>query len=778
MIRTIIAIGLFLSVLVHISFSQSQDTLKGEIVGTVLDKSTQQPLPSVNVLIIGTGMGSVTDADGRFMIKNIPVGTYLLKASLVGYQTVVKTDIVVATGHKTQVMFALSEAVVNMDEVTVKANYFHKELDVVTSVHSLNYEEVRRAPGAAGDVSRVMQSLPGVSTSSDNRNDLIVRGGSPAENLTIVDNIEVPTINHFATQGASGGAIGMMNTDFIREAKFITGGFPAKYGDKLSSVLDIELREGSRENFQGDVYVSAGGFGGTFEGPISNRGSWMFSARKSYLDFLVKELNTFGVTIVPNYSDFQAKVAYDIDQSNKLSFIGLGGIDRTDFANVEKENMGFNPDLSGIDNVVDRHYEYVLGINWKSLWHKSGYSIVTVSNNLNKYFTDVTDSHGNKTYYNNSVEQEYQIKGEAAYQFNAENGISFGASFKLVSFDHSIFVKADTSMWADRIKGTGIFPELDIDSDITTYKSYAYLQYNRWLFNRLNVTLGLRYDYFDYVTHQHYVSTRFGLSYHLTDRTTLNASFGIFFQSPIYIWLTTDQKNRNLKDIRADHYVFGVEHLLKEDTRFTLEFFDKEYRDYPVSGYIPSYILVNGGADYGAFIAGDLRSDGIGYVRGVELFLQKKLTESFYGTLSYTYSFSKFKAGDGLWRPGNFDCRNTLTMIMGYKFSNEWEFSVRWRYASGRPYTPIDEVASRYYGRQVMDISSINALRYPDYHRLDVRFDYRWNLGSWNLITYLDIQNAYNQKNIFYYLWDEKRNKQVTIYQWSVLPIIGISAEF
>ena len=749
----------------------------GEIIGLVRDQVSSQPLPLANILVIASEQGTASDENGRFRLRGLQPGSYNIQVSLMGYRTVVRTDVVVTAGRSTQVVIEMAETVLNLNEVTVHAQYFEKPSELSTSAHALNFEEVRRSPGSAGDVSRVAVSLPGVASASDMRNDLVVRGGSPTENLTIIDNIEIPNINHFATQGASGGPIGMVLTKVIRDVRFVTGGFPAKFGDKLSSVMEVDLLEGSREKFEASIDVNAAMTGLIGEGPLGEKGSWLITLRKSYLDMLIRNFHFSGITVVPNFYDMQTKIVYEMDERNKFTFLSLGGIDDVGFSGGEEQNYGTNADLSGINQVENNQYQYIIGGTWKHLWTSPGYAFFTVSHNLNHYFTDIDDSLGNKTYKNVSTEAEYTAKTDQTFQLTNDSQLSFGAGGKLVGINHEIFLKADTSRFANRATGAGIYPQLNYDKSIRSYKLWAYIQYTMWILGRVTATPGMRLDYFDYVDHGFTLSPRLALRCYLSDRTFLNASYGIFFQTPAYIWLTTDERNRQLRPMRADHYVLGVEHLIQDDLQVTLDLYRKEYKQYPVSGYIPSFILVNGGASGGAFIAGDLRSVGTGYSTGAEFFLQKKLTEDYYGTFSYAYSTARFIALDGIERPGSFDYRHVLTLIAGYKASSSLEFSARWRYTGGSPYTPIDENLSRLYGRETLDLTRINDVRYPAYHRIDIRTDYRFALGSWQAVAYFDLQNAYNQKNVFYYTWDNKDKRQNTIYQWSLLPVLGITLE-
>ncbi|MBM4168688.1 MAG: hypothetical protein FJ215_05975 [Ignavibacteria bacterium] len=763
--------------LVHSAVYAQPKSDHGLIVGTVRDQETHVPLGGANVRIVGSNIGAATATSGAFRIEGIPPGTYVVRASMVGYADVLKTDVVVTSGRGTQLMIELSQIALELREITVQSSYFSRPQELATSSHILNFEEIRRSPGASEDVSRVMQSLPGVVLNTDLRNDLIVRGGSPFENYTSIDNLEIPTINHFATQGATGGSIGMVNTELIRDVTFLTGGFPAKYGDRLSSVMDIELREGNRDRTGGKVNLNAAGCSLIGEGPLGSNGSWLVSARRSYLDFLLKNFHFAGITIVPNYIDAQLKLTQDLTASDKLMVLFVGGVDDVKFQNVDPENMGINPDISGLDKVESDLHQWMVGGTWKRLWGTSGYSIVGLGMTENYYFTDIDDKDGRKTYRNRSVEREYGMKIDASFNLAKGNQVSFGAGMKAIAIDHEIFLKADTSRWANRATGSGIFPQLSYDKRFPALKLSGYVQYNRWFFNRWSLVPGLRIDYFNHVNHGLSISPRLAARFHVSEKSSFNASYGIYFQTPAYIWLTTDERNRKLKPIRSDHYIIGFEHLVQDDFKLTVDVYRKEYRDYPVSGYIPSYILVNGGSDAGAFIAGDLRSQGSGAINGVEIFLQKKLTTDYYGTVSYSYSVARYRALDGIERPGRFDYGHVFTFIGGYKISPTLEVSLRWRYAGGNPYTPIDESLSRLLGREVMDLNRINSSRFPAYHRLDVRTDYRFSLASLQWVAYMDLQNTYNQKNVYHYIWNKRDQKVVTVHQWSFLPVIGLSME-
>lgn len=320
--------------------SLNNEAGKGKIVGEVLDQTTNQKIVGAVVEILNSDIYATTDINGQFEISNLSPKTYALKVSAMYYLSTYRSDVRVTGGQSTKVIIELKLASYETDEVIVSAErFFDKPEFLTTSTNSLTSEEIRRAPGAAEDLNRMVQSLPGVTTATDSRNDLIVRGGSPVENLIIVEGIEVPNINHFGTQGASGGPIGMINVDFLNDVTFSAGGFPAKYGDRLSSIMDVKYRNGDKREFNTKLDLGIAGAGIVLEGPIQKeKSSFLFSARRSYLDLI---LSSTGLTAVPLYSNFNLKATYELSDNHKLSLIGLAGIDKIQFKGFDSDDEPF-----------------------------------------------------------------------------------------------------------------------------------------------------------------------------------------------------------------------------------------------------------------------------------------------------------------------------------------------------------------------------------------------------------------------------------------------------
>jgi hypothetical protein len=759
--RFIYLLSLFFAVYIPV-FSQ------GVIVGSILDHETQQPVDGAVVTIIELSLSAGTDADGKFEFRNIAYATYSLRVNSVGYITIVKTDVVVLSSRQSEVTIELIPVSYKTDTIDVVDKYFIRQPDVTSSNFNLDFEEVRRAPGAVEDISRMVQSLPGVSPGNDQRNDLIVRGGSPSENLILADGIELPNINHYPSQGSTGGSISMINVKLVQDMNFSTGGFSARYGDKLSSIMDIRLREGSRERFLSDINLSTAGFGGVIEGPLfGNNSSFLFSARKSYLNLI---RGAIRLSAVPDYWDFNLKAVYDISKNNKLTFIGLGGIDKIKFEGEASEISDDNP----YGNAVGDQWQYSAGITLKSLF-RDGYILNTLSNINSSYYFNLKELRTNDVLFDyDSDEIEFGFKSELFYQMNRSNNIITGGIIKHAALKNNFYFRADTSDFGDPL------PELRVNNNTDFFKAAAFAQYTLKLFKDvLILNAGIRLDHFSAITDKNVISPRFGASFKVTPVTTISFSGGTFFQSPEYLWLTTDPLNKELKYIKALQLIAGVEHLFTDELRVNVEAYYKKYNNYPVSYYIPTYILMNGGTENGPNFLGRAVSSGYGFTKGIDLSVHKKLTgNGIYGMINYSLLESRVTAEEGGEKPGSFDYRHNLTVIAGYQLSNDWLIGIKYRYTSGRPYTPFDVERSVIANRGVLDFSRFNEARYKDYSRLDIRVDKRWNFKKVSIVSYIEMQNVLNTENVYQYFWNKYKNELGTIYQWAFLPVGGVSVQF
>ena len=766
MVGKVLFILLFSFSFVNVIYSQAV----GNLTGRVIDRANQQPLEGVAISVLSKDnviAGSETDQDGFYTINSIGAGFYSVRFSLFGFETYIVRDIEIRSGTPTDLFIEMD--IITTEEIVVENDRLKNPSDISNSYKTLSFEEIRRSPGGFEDIGRVLQTLPGVSFVNDGRNDLLVRGGSPTENLFIVDNSVIPNINHFGSQGATGGPVSIINLSFIRDVSFITGGFPAKYGDKLSSVLELKLREGNREEFVGDINLSATGFGAIFEGPIGSdkKGSWLVSARRSYLDLI---FNAAGFGFVPEYTSFQGKVVYDFNDKLSLSVNAIGNLDKVIFNNDDEENKQDNEDI-----LKNNQTGYVNSYELKWLMSPRSYSRINLSRNFVRFDYSARDSLFNERFKNRSDEGETSLKIEYTFNPSPVTIVETGSGIRFINFQNEIFQDEDTLSVINPETGEPfVLPALDINSDNNTLKGFAYAQLSQTVLNGIIINAGLRYDYFGFINKKNYLSPRVSLTVPIIGKLKLGLSYGIFYQSPSYIWLISNSANKNLSNIRADHYVAGLEYSFSNDTKFSIEAYYKNYQDYPVSELRPYFVLANNGGNFenvDEFGLEPLVSAGTGFSRGIELYLQKFLTNNFYGTVNFSLFEAKYTSLDGIERRSDFDNRFIFIINGGYRL-NDWEFSSKLRYIGGRPYTPINESDGS------IDINNYNSETLPNYFSMDVRIDKRWSFTGWSLITYIDIQNVTNRKNITNYEWNKYTNSVEENNSIGLLPSIGINAKF
>ncbi len=761
---------IFLAVTIILFYSNAFTQEASDVTGRVTDESGL-PIAKVAVSILkGDDLiaGSKTMPDGFFSIKDVPVGEYTIRFNLIGYNTLLLDNIVVLSARPTDLRVQLT--ILSTEEIDVVENRFIKPNDIANSIKSLRYEEVRRSPGGFEDIGRVLQTLPGVSFVNNGRNDLIVRGGAPTENLFVVDNAVVPNINHFGSQGSTGGPVSIIELDFVNEVDFISGGFPAKYGDKLSSVLDISLRDGNRNRFLADINLSATGLGAVLEGPIGSKkkGSWLLAANRSYLDII---FNSAGFGFVPEYTSAQFKGLYEFDFRNSLTVNFWGNLDKVRFNNDDEENKQDN------ENILQNNQKgYVNSYEYKSVVTNNSVLKLNLGRTYSDFDYSGRDSLFTEIFSNKSTEGNTTLKAEYLIFPSSSTQIETGTGYTLVNAKSDILRIADTTYFVDDATGSRyVLPDLDINTDNNYGKAFAYLQLSQMFLKDFRINVGARYDYFNAIDSKNYFSPRASLVFSATPKLNLSLGYGIYYQSPSIVWLAGYEENKALKDIRADHYIAGVEYLFSADWRVTLEGYYKDYSNYPTSTIRPFIVLSNTGGDFEQtqdFGIEPLVSAGTGHSKGIELYIQKALTTNYYGLINLSLFDAKYKALDGVERNSSFNNRFIFTILGGYRPGKQWEISGKFRYVGGRPYTPINPAD----GTQL--VSQFNSEYLPDFNSLDIRVDKRWNFKDWSLITYVDIQNIYGRKNISGYRWNKYSNKIEANESIGVLPTIGINAIF
>ncbi len=748
-----------------ITLTSAANLQKGEISGKVVDRANQLPLIGVNIYLEQLETGTTTDNDGYFNIKTLPTGSHTIKFSYVGYNSVIKTDIVVRPGRITHVNIEMSEAAVELENITVTGGYFSSIENNPTSAVNFSSEEIRRAPGAAGDISRIFFSLPSVAKVNDNSNSLIVRGGTPIENSFYIDNIEITNINHYPTQGSTDGPIGILNVDFIDDVTFYSGGFSTSYGDKMSSVMDIKFKDGDKNNFNSQLGLSLAGMNALAEGPLGRKGSYLVAVNKSYLDLIFKAIDESGT--VPEYGDFQTKLSFEIDENNKITVLDILAIDYINNKYESSLENGFY--VYGPSRMITN----TAGINWRHIWGKSGYSNTSLSFTYNdndyEFFRTKTQL---SLIHNLSTELTTTLRNANSFSFSKSTDFNFGVESKIKTNRYDL-------KYGQYIDAFGNITDPNtVKKNLNTLSVSLFGEIKQTLFANLTFDLGLRADYFDY-NEKIEISPRAGINYKLGEASNIYARWGIFYQNvPSYVLVQNDSF-RNQKTPQSQHFILGFDYLLSEATKLTIELFHKNYSNFPVDPLQPGVFLFDETVREHVFLQHENLVDiGKAYASGLELILQKKFADEFYGLISGSYSTAKYKALDDKWYDRIYDNRYNFAIEGGYKPSSTWEFSLRWIYAGGRPDTPIDETASRQTGYEMLNTDKINTERMPDYHSLNIRFDKRFNFEKSSVVLYLSIWNLYGRENITEYYWDEVNQKKEHSTGWGMLPVLGVEWEF
>ena len=715
-----------------------------QIKGVVIDKSTRQPLEFVNVLVVGLGIGASTDANGSFLITQVPPGIYRLQASFLGYKTELTPEYRV--NHVTPyVQIELEEENASLNEVVVTASPFQKVPESPVSLRVIGLQEIEKAPGANRDISKVVQNYPGVAFSPIGyRNDLIVRGGGPSENRFYLDGVEIPNINHFSTQGASGGPVGLIDADLIRSVKFYSGAFPADKGNALSSVLDFSLRDGDMERNSLKATLGASEVSLSSNGHIGNKTSYLVSVRQSYLQALFKIL---GLPFLPAYTDASFKIKTRFDSHNELTLLGLGGIDRMKLnLGIEGEDAEYM--LSYLPEINQE--TYTVGGVYRHYSQRHVQSIVLSQSYLNnrnvKYRDNDESSEENLTLRLGSIEQETKLRMENTSSWSVwkvKAGFDLNYSRYKSNEYRKVFANAlreydyhtDLSLWR-----WGMFASVDYAAPDKSFTA----------------SMGVRTDGNNYSDKMkelwRQLSPRLSVSYRLIEGLTLSGHVGLYYQLPSYTALgfkgeEGEYVNRHLDYISVSQESLGLSWTPNENMELSVEGFYKLYGHMPFS-LSDQISLSCKGNDYGTIGNEALSSEAKGRSYGVELMFKWLLTQKLNLSSSLTIFKSEFKDGEqGSYVPSAWDNRFILNMSGTYNFPKHWSLGAKVSCIGGSPYTPYDVEKSslveawNVQGRAYYDYSRYNQERLPVFGQLDVRVDKTFYLKKCMLGFYLDIQN-------------------------------------
>ncbi|MDO4695684.1 TonB-dependent receptor [Porphyromonas sp.] len=790
-----------LTIALVISFTFMAYSQTGTIKGRLLNARSNGPVEFATIMVQGFSAGSTSDIDGKFVINNVKPGFFKLMVRAVGFEPTLSEEIQVQGNQTTYLEIPVEEFTTSLQEVTVRPNLLLKRVDSPLSVLSLGVQQIEKSAGANRDISKLVQTLPGVGATDPNRNDLIVRGGGPAENVFYLDGIELPVINHFSTQGASGGVVGIINPDFIREITFYTGAFPANKANTLSSVMDIKQREGNKDRIHTKVSIGASDAALTIDGPLGKNSTFIVSARQSYLQFLFKAIK---LPFLPTYNDFQIKYKHQINPKNEISITTLGAIDHMTL-NRSLEKTGTESQKYLLSYLPEfKQWNYTIGAIYKHFGDRHIDTWVLSRNMLRNSNYKYMGNDKNRPKISEYLSDEVENKLRYERAFTA-------LPFKLLT---GVGIEyANYTNETERLTYTGgNLKRINYNSTLSLFSYQAFAQVSKDFFdNRLKLSLGANLMGNTYNRNMknplNQLSPRFSISYAITPKLDMNGNIGRYAMQPAYTTLGfKDEKgvlvnqHDGIKYIKSDQTVLGLDYRPNKILRLSVEGFYKYYHDYPLS-LSDSISLASKGVEYGQVGDEAISSTEEGRAYGIEFVGQVRSWHNLDITATYTLFRSEFTNGKGQLIPSSWDTKHMLNIMASYKIGKDWNIATRWRYIGGAPYSPIDvekstdKKAWSINNQAYIDYKKFNQLRLPASHQLDIRVDKEFYFKKWMLNLYVDIQNVYNFKSTNAPIYTNKdeagkimedpkdpSNRQLIrelhVSYGTILPTIGIITKF
>jgi hypothetical protein len=737
------------------------------IQGKVVDVSSRKPLSGAKIQVDKQEAITTTGADGAFEVKGIEPGYHTVTVTVDGYESESSSELLFTYDKSPYILLELTSLASGVGEVTIRKTSIQKrEAESPVSSQKLSIREIERNPGGNRDISKIIQSLPGVVSVPGFRNDVVIRGGSPSENKFYLDGIEIPIINHFQTQGSTGGPVGLLNVNFIKEVNFYTGAFPVNFANGLSSVLDFRQMDGNANKAKYRFTLGSSDVGFTADGPMGKKATYIFSARQSYLQGLFSVL---GLPFLPNFIDYQAKVKVKLNDKDDISFLMVGAVD------FFRLNLKVNDNIT--DSLQLKSNKYILG--YLPVYRQWNYTFGTVythygkgsktqyflsrnmlNNTSYKYRNNDESTEDNRIFTYNSIEEENKLRVENSRTVNRWKVLT-GAGVEYVQFG----VDNKAKILIPGAPGTaGTVKDIAFNSQLNLAKYSGFVRAYRNVMGNGTLSFAGRLDGNTFnkemqnVLNQPTASVSASLPTKV-DGLFFNANVGQFTQLPSYTILgyrnaagELDNLNR-VKYIRNRMVAAGFQYNKVKDTRITLEGFYKKYANYPLA-LNDSICLGNLGTDFAVVGNEPVSSVCEGRAYGMEFLIQKRSRSGLYGILAYTLSWSEFNDKNGKAVNSAWDSRHTISLVGGVKLKRNWEMGAKFRVASGRPYTPYDVQRSLVKGNwdvkgvALNDYSRLNAERLGTFSQLDVRVDKVWYFKRSSLNLYMDIQNFLNKEYV------------------------------
>lgn len=771
------------------------ENITQNIRGTITDAVTGFPLIGATVVLVDSDpvVGTTSDLNGVFLLTNIPLGRQTIKISYLGYKPQTISNLLVTSGKEIAVEIRLQEDVTAVEEVVVKTSLRkEKALNKMASVSARTFsvEETERYAGSLGDPARMVANYAGVATQNDARNDIIIRGNSPAGVLWRLEGVEIPNPNHFGANGTTGGPVSMINNNLLTNSDFFTGAFPAEYGNALAGAFDLNLRSGNSHKTEFTGQVGFNGFEGGLEGPLFKTGngqkaSYLVNFRYSTLDAMQKMGFDIGTgTAVPEYQDLTFMIDIPGTKVGRFKLFGLYGDSFISFGRNYRDSTdnayngrGTATDFGAGLMVLGASHSYFFNKNVK---------LKTTLSYQSSYAETVLDSIKNRSYEKPYVRQDQtdnklSLSSKLTYKQNRKNNINIGFIADLYNIDlvDSIYnARYDKFLIGNNIQ-----------QNSTLFQSYV--QWQHKFTNELKAYGGLHAQFFG-LNNELAVEPRIGLEWQLHSRHSLNAGFGIHSQTQaktLYfqetynpVSNTSFTTNENLKFTKSDHYILGYNYSNNKDFRIKSEIYYQYLYKVPIKESFPEFSTLNSGADFGGGREDSLVNKGTGTNYGLELTIEKFLSNGYYVLFTTSLYDSKYKGYDGIERNTAFNGNYVFNLLCGYeyKISDKYMFTfdLRTVWAGGKRYVPVHVEESIASGTTVWDFSQAYKEKYSDYFRTDLRIGFKHNGKRFSQEWGVDLQNITNYKSIYMQAYDNEKNEIYDIYQQGFMPMVLYRIQF
>ncbi len=790
-------------ILILLSFTTafSQDVTQ-IIRGVVMDRQAETPLVGATVRVLNTDplIGAYTNEQGIFTLNNVPIGRQVITVSFLGYESITIPNILVTAGKAVQLDISLEESIVQAAEVvitgTTSKDKAQNELATV-SARTFSLEEVTRYAGARTDVARMASNFAGVSTPDDSRNDIVIRGNSPTAVLWRLEGIPIPNPNHFATLGTTGGPVSALNTNLLKNSDFLTGAFPAEYGNALGGVFDLGFRTGNPDDYEFTAQIGA--FSGAefmAEGPMNkkNGGSFVASYRYSFVGIGSSLGIPIGTEAVPNYQDFSFNVDLGYGKAGRFTLFGIGGISSIDFLGdeVEEDDLFADPNA----DAFPRSQFGVIGLKHNILLGNDAYirTILSASIERNEYNQDNFLDNGDKF---RSVESENSTQRTSISSYlNKKFSAKFTMRTGILAEFYNLDIFTEDRDNRPDVNGDGL-PDWvtvqDFEGNMGLWQAYVQGQYK--INPKLTLNAGVHGQYLD-LNDKSIVEPRLAVNWNFLPQHTLSLAYGLHSQiQPLPIYFFSEQvetgvfvnTNEDLDFTRSNHYVIGYDYKPAANWRLKLEAYYQDISQVPVESVPSSFSVLNEGNDFVFRERGSLVNEGVGTNYGLELTIEKFFSKGYYGLLTTTLYDSQYEGSDGIERNTAFNNEYIFNILAGKEWKvgkeqrNAFTFDMKFTTAGGRYITPIDLEATRAnFGREVFDEANAFSIQNDPYLRLDTKFGFRINSAKKQLSHqfYIDLQNVTNNENVFIQQYSESRDEVVQLNQIGFFPDILYRLQF